>query len=1097
MRRAVECKSCWALTVLAASLLAAEVGAAEPSAEQLPTGTRLTRIEASPAAIALRHRYAYSQVLLTGVTEAGERLDVTRLATVEAPAGLVDVSAARLVRPLADGQGELRFALDGQSVGVPVTVAGYSTAYDVSFVRDVMPALSKMGCNAGTCHGSQEGKNGFKLSLRGYDPLYDYRALIDDLAGRRFNRARPEKSLMLLKPAGAVPHVGGVLTRPGEPYYGLIETWIAEGVKFDPDSPRVTGIRVLPENPQIPLPGMKQQMAVLATYSDGTERDVTAEAFIDTSLAEVVETDKRGLATAVRRGEAAILARYEGSYAATTIVVMGDRTGFVWQDVPAHNYIDELVYEKQQSVKVLPSPLCGDADFIRRVYLDLTGLPPEPEEVEAFLADARETRVKRDELIDRLIGSPAYVEHWTNKWADMLTVNSRFLTDKGAWALRNWIRQAVAGNMPYDDFAYQVLTGSGSTFDNPPAAYMRVLREPDPAVENTTQLFLAVRFNCNKCHDHPFERWTQTQYYQLGAYFAQVGRKPGPEPDEEIIYDTGAGEVTHARTGQITAPAFPYQHDDLAPPGASRREQFARWCTSPKNQYFARSYVNRLWSYLLGVGLIEPVDDIRAGNPASNPKLLDRLTEEFIASGFDVRHMLRTMCQSRTYQLSIETNEWNADDSINYSHALARRLPAETLFDTLHKATGSVARLPGVPVGFRAAELANPQAGLPDGFLDLFGKPPRESACECERSSGVILGQALNLVNGPTIAEAIADPTNRISRLAAAETDDARLVQALFLALLCRPATETEVAAGVEALYGYEAERAALAEAVARYESEVLPQSFARWAAETHGEPTWSSLELVSATSAGGATLTPQDDGSLLVSGENPATDTLTVTLRTTLAGITAVRLEALPDASLPAQGPGRAPNGNLVLHELRLAAAPAADAAQARGITLANASHDFAQDGFSAAGAIDNNPGSGWALAPQFGQPHAAVFETVEAVGAEGGTLLTFTLEQNFGSQHTIGRFRLAATTAARPVRIGGPMYPADVATALAVAPDQRTAEQTAVLLAHYRTIDPGLVELQATVAAHAAMADQARLRGAQDLAWALINSPAFLFNH
>lgn len=774
-----------------------------PSAasEKLPEGMTIVAVEALPESIELTNRYDYRQLLLTGKTAAGELVDVTRIATLDSAPDWVQIDAGRLVRPQADGSGELRFTIGEQAIAIPVVVRGQLEPYRVSFVQDVMPSMSRLGCNAGTCHGSDGGKNGFKLSLRGYDAIADHAALTDDLAGRRFNRAAPDQSLMLLKPSGGVPHVGGVLTRPGEPAYDLLRSWIAAGVVLDRDAPRVTKIDLLPKDPQLPLPGMQQQMIVMATYADGRVRDVTAEAFVSSSLAEVAEIDKRGLVSAVRRGEAAALARFEGNYAATTITVMGDRSGFAWEEQPEFNFIDRLVDDKLRRLKILPSGVCGDAEFLRRVYLDLTGLPPSPEDVRAFLADSRDTRLKRDELVDRLVGSTDYVEYWTNKWADLLQVNRRFLSEKGAWALRAWIREAVAHNVPYDQFAYTVLTASGSTYENPPASYLRTLREPADAMENSTQLFLGVRFNCNKCHDHPFERWTQSQYYHLAAFFAQVGRKPGLRPDEEIIFDTpGRGEVQHIKTGQPMDPAFPYDHGGEAPADASRREQFARWVVSKENQYFALSYVNRLWSYLLGVGLIEPVDDIRAGNPPSNPELLKRLTEQFVAGGFNAQELVKTICKSRVYQQALETNRWNEDDQSNYSHALARRLPAEVLYDTVYRATGATAKLPGLPGGYRAAQLPDSSVELPGGFLGLFGRPPRESSCECERTSGVILGQALNLVNGPVIASAIADPHNHMARLAAAPGDDAKLVEELFLAILCRFPTERESATGIDAI---------------------------------------------------------------------------------------------------------------------------------------------------------------------------------------------------------------------------------------------------------------------------------------------------------
>ncbi|MCL6501973.1 MAG: DUF1549 and DUF1553 domain-containing protein [Pirellulales bacterium] len=1079
-----------------------------PQAESLPEGASLVRLEAFPDRVDLTHPYAYRQILLSAVLADGQRVDATRMARWEVPS-FVTLSATGLVRPVSDGSGELVAELAGQRLSIPVAASGTGQPYAVSFVRDVMPAMSKLGCNAGTCHGAASGKNGFKLSLRGYDPLFDHLALTDDQAGRRFNRAAPDQSLMLLKPSGGVPHVGGVLMRRGEPYYELLRAWIAGGVKLDLDVPRVASIELLPQNPTLALPGSRQQFVVLAHYQDGSVRDVTAEAFLESSQTEKLVVDRHGLATAVRRGEAAILARYEGAYAATPVIIMGDRSGFVWQDVPTHNFIDELVYEKLKAVKILPSGLCSDADFIRRVYLDLTGVPPEPEEVRAFLNDPRETITKRNELIDRLVGGPAFVEHWTNKWADLLQVNRKFLGDEGAWAFRNWIRHAVASNMPYDRFVYSILTASGSTLENPPAAYYKVLRNPGDVMENTTQLFLAVRFNCNKCHDHPFERWTQDQYYHLAAYFAQVGRKAdplfagrtvggtnveAPLPLVEVVYDQAAGEVKHERTGKTAEPAFPYAHAGQVPQEGSRREQLARWITAPENPYFAKSYVNRLWGYLFGVGIIEPLDDIRAGNPPTNPALLDRLTQEFISSGFDVQHMFRLICKSRTYQHSLETNEWNADDELNYSHALARRLPAETLYNAVYRATGARPKLPGVPEGFLATQLPDSDVALPDSFLNLFGKPPRESACECERSSGVMLGQALNLVNGPTIAEAIADPQNRLARLVAEISDDARLVEEVFLAILCRLPTQEEIQASLGVLAEAQADQARTVEELNRFLAEELPQRQARWE-QVAAASTWQVLDVTSMTSSGGATITKQQDGSLLLSGNNPAIDTLTLTATADVAGVTGFRLEALADPSLPGGGPGRAGNGNFVLNEFRVVVAPAADPSQAKPVALRNARATFAQDGLSAAAAIDGNNQafSGWAIAPRMGQSHTITFEAAEPLPA-GPLVFTFTLEHNLGNQHTIGRLRLAVTTSAPP--LGPEGLPAEIAALLAVPAAERTAEQLQKLVEYYRSLDADYQRLAAQAALVMQNPQGYRLVGIQDLAWALINSPAFLFN-
>jgi hypothetical protein len=1116
--------------------------------EKLPPGRRVAALEALPKAIHLKNRFDYSQLLLTGVLDDGSRVDVTRLAKLEYPAKLVKVSATGLVRPLADGTGEIRATVEGKTISLPLQVSGQKAKHEVSFVREVMPVLSRIGCNAGTCHGSAKGKNGFALSLRGYDPIHDHRALTDDVWGRRFNRAAAERSLMLMKPSGDVPHVGGVLIHHGDPYYELLRTWIAQGVKLDRDSPRVAKIDIYPPNPTIPLPGMKQQMVVYATYTDGTVRDVSAEAFIETSNKEVADVDKQGLVTAERRGETAMLARYEGNYAAAPLIVMGDRSGFVWQPVPEYNWIDTLVYEKLKQVKVQPSDVCTDAEFLRRLYLDLTGLPPTPEEARAFLADMRPSKEKREALVDKLVGSPAYVEHWTNKWADLLQVNSNFLGMQGAQAYRDFIKKAIASNMPYDQFARAILTAKGSNLDNPAASYWKILRETNEAMENTTHLFLAIRFNCNKCHDHPFERWTQDNYYHLEAFFAQVQRREDPRfkgqkiggtdvrppvPLVEIVDDAPSGEVKHYRTGQIATPQFPFTHADMPSPKLSRRQQLAHWITSKDNPYFARSYVNRVWSYLLGVGLIEPVDDIRAGNPPTNPKLLDRLTKEFVDSGFDVQKLVRTICKSRTYQHSLLPNRWNKDDDVNYSHALARRLPAEVLYDTIHQVLGSTSHLPGLPPGARAAQLVDPKAKVPGGFLDLLGRPPRESACECERNNSMLLGPVLALINGPEVGDAVKDPNNRLAQLVARYKDDAKVVEEIYLAMLARYPTKRELALGIEAIRGagpiqaqMQAEYAKLKSILDSYQ-EQLDAKQPAWEAALKHQPTWTILQPESFKSAGGATLTKQADNSILASGKNPTPETYTVTAKTPLSGITAIRLEVLPDKSLKANGPGRASNGNFVLNEFKvavqvpvertkalstlgasIAGLPGLPLAQSqffaasallnespKALKLTRVLADFSQSGFEVQKAIDNNLGTGWAIAPQFGRPHVALFELKDKLVVPAGAILTFTLEQKFaGKEHNIGRFRLSVTTTPPPLSLGN--LPADLAKALYTDPAKRTPQQKALLRDRHRAEDKRLAELQRQVADHAVPADP-RLVGAQDLAAAILNSREFLFNH
>lgn len=1083
--------------------------------EKLPANTKVVKLEAKPASLELKNPFEYRQVLVDATLDNGDVIDVTRIVEAKASPN-IKVNLMGFVRPNSDGKGDIKISLGGQSIAVPVTVSGQKATYPVGFVRDVMPAMSKLGCNAGTCHGSAEGKNGFKLSLRGYDPIFDYRALTDDLEGRRFNRAAPERSLMLMKPAGAVPHAGGVLWQPGEPSYELLKMWIAEGVKFDLTAPRVASLEVLPKERIIPQIGQKQQMVVMAIYSDGSKRDVSAEAFIDSSNTEVATVDKTGLVTTVRRGESTMLARYEGAYAASTIVVMGDRSGFQWNNPESFNHLDDLVYEKLQKMKLLPSDLCGDGEFVRRVTIDLTGLPPQPEDVRAFLDDKRPTRIKREELIDKLVGSEPFIEHWTNKWADMLQVNRKFLGDVGAKALRDYIRNAVATNMPYDKLAYEVLTASGSNAVNGPASYFKVLRTADAAMENTTHLFLGVRFNCNKCHDHPFERWTQDQYYSLASYFAQVNRTRDPKfpgniggsavegalPLVEVIADTTTGDIRHERTGEYAKPNFPYTHAEMPPSNLPRRVQLAKWITSKENPYFAKSYVNRIWSYMLGVGIIEPIDDIRAGNPPSNPALLDRLAKDFVDSKFDIRQLMKTICKSRTYQLSIKTNKWNDGDEINYSHALARRLPAEALFDAIYRATGSTSKIPGLPPGARAAQVLDGSVDLPSGFLELFGKPLRESACECERSSGLMLGPILNLVNGPIVADAVKDPTNRLNKLASTIKDDRKFIEEVYLATISRLPNEAELKLGLQAIKDAEDDYKSLVvdfnkrqDALKDYESK-LDSKQAKWEKDLANAPKWEVLhpdpKRTVAKNRKGTTIQVGKDGTLLLKGENPAQDTYTVEATTKAQRITGIRLEVLPDPTLPAKGPGRAVNGNFVLGEFKVTAEPLGAAGKPAPLHKAQAT--FAQESFPITNAIDGNGATGWAISPQFGKEQKALFELREPVLSDVGTKLIIVLEHQFGTQHNIGKFRLSVTGDSVP-RLSDAL-PADVAAVLAMPAEMRTPEQKAKLTQMFRSQDAEYQRLQKALTSSPLPADH-RVLGGQDLMWALINSPAFLFNH
>ena len=1176
----------------------------------MPAGAKVVALDVQPKSIHLTTAFDAAQILVTARLENGDALDVTRMAKMIPAKAIVESSPFGLLHPKEDGETVLQIQLAGQTTFVPVKVTGQHEKFDADFYHDVNPVLSRLGCNAGTCHGANMGKNGFKLSLRGVDAVFDVRALVDDHAARRVNLAAPESSLMLLKATGEVPHAGGQVTKPGEAYYEILRNWIANGAKLNLTSPRVSRIEIQPAHPTAQREGDKQQIRVLAHYTDGTTRDVTPEAIIESGNIEVATAERNGgLVTALRRGTAPIMARYEGAYAAATLIVMGDRTGFTWQDPPVFNRIDDLTAAKWKQMKIQPSELATDLEFLRRIYLDLTGLPPTADDVREFQADGRDSKVKREAIIDRLIGSADFVEYWTNKWADLLQVNRKHLGPEGAADLRKWIREQVVNNLPYDEFARKILTATGSNRENPAAAYFKILREPALVMENTTHLFLGIRFNCNKCHDHPFERWTQDQYFELSAFFAQVDFKADPasgkrtvggtavernRPLYEFVTDKTTGDVQHDRTGKTTAPKFPYaatfEHKDKA----TRREDFAAWLTAKDNQYFAKSFVNRMWGYLLGTGIIDPIDDIRAANPPTNPELLDFLTREFIASGFDVRRLQRLIVSSRTYQLSFVSNNWNKDDKLHYSHAMPRRLPAEVLLDALYRVTGSKSKLPGLPAGSRAATLPDSGVDLPSGFLATLGRPPRESACECERTNTMQLGPVMALVNGQTIADAIADPANELARLVEREKDDTKLVNELFLRILNRPATANEIESSIQTMASIAGDHESLVAALKKREKEVaelkpkldkereqaivkakaeladyevelaptiakaekdkaemtaklteelkkyeatLPAKLTAWESKQKTDVDWVILRPEKVSGPKTVQLTPEADRSVSVVGK-VGRDIYTITASTSLRGITAIRLEMLADPKLPSGGPGRAPNGNFVLTEFEMFAAAKGSKDAAKKMQLVKPLADFSQESFPVQFAVDGDIAArdkGWAVAPVLGVTHWATFQLKEPLDLEHGAALSFKLHHQYEqTNHAIGRFRISVAAAREPVGLSLPEELAAILTTLAA---ERTAGQKTALDKYFRANDAELrkrqgeladskkplpidarlkelrslvdlvsrpippdallTQLRQDVDMSTRQMTNPRLTGAQDIAWALINSPAFLFNH
>lgn len=1187
----------------------------------LPEGRSVTAITLSPNAATFDSAERYAQVLATATLDDGTAADVTGFVKWSVNGPVASVSERGVVRPGTAGEGVLTATLGDKSATAPVKFAPAAVA-SVDFVQDVNPVITRLGCNMGTCHGAKDGKAGFKLSLRGYDPLYDVRGFSDDHTARRVNFASPDDSLMLLKATGAVPHEAGMLTDHGSRYYHVIREWIASGAKLDTKAAKVASIELFPKNPVVQNLGGRQQFRVVARYADGKTRDVTLESFIESGNAEVAEHDEFGLLHTVRRGEAPILARYEGAYAATTLTVMGDRKGFTWKAPETWGEIDKLVAAKWERMKLQPSELCTDEEFVRRVHLDLTGLPPASERVRSFVADTRPVRVKRDALVDELLKTPEYTDHWTNKWSDMLQVNSKFLGDEGARLYRDWIRKQVEANTPYDQFAYKIITASGSNKENPAASYYKILREPAEIVENTTHLFLATRFNCNKCHDHPFERWTQDQYYETAAYFAQVSLArdakyapnqnlggtavEGAKPLYEVIADKPDGEVKHDRTGAVTAPEFPYEAE-LAkvafsqPDKPTRREQFAAWVVSPDNPYFAASYANRVWGYLLGTGIIEPLDDIRAGNPPSNPQLLDHLASSFVKSGFDIRALVAEICKSRTYQLSIATSPWNEGDEINFSHGEARRLPAEVLYDAVHFVTGAVPDIPGAGRGVRASQLPDAKLDLKSGFLANLGRPVRESACECERSDELQMSAIMAFLSGPAIADAIGARDSGLAKLVATQTDDRKLVEEVYYRILSRAPSPAEIDAALAVMKEIDADhqvltaKAAKAEAdwvpvksqreiarlqavakasteLAAYQPEAakkkaeadaaqkarvaaatkaladfdatVPAKVAEWEKGLTLSSFWTrwtplTPSSVSTNPQSGITVAVEPDGTVFASGApKNVVYTITIPFKDGSSPITGLQLEALTDERLPGYGPGLNANGNFVVSEFSAAYVPAGgNAKKPAALKFKDAKTDFIQKDFDVKNSINGvatRDVKGWAVGGNERQPNWARYQFETPVKIEPGGKLTLTIQCQYGAgEYPIGKFKVWGTDAANPLDAG---IPASIAAILQTEPAQRNAEQKAALAAFHQSRskdrhilayklhsekkplpadarlvaleaavktaglpikeDPKLVELRQNMDYSTRQAADRRLTAAQDLAWALVNSPSFLFN-
>lgn len=679
----------------------------------------------------------------------------------------------------------------------------------VSFGNDVMAVLSKAGCNLGVCHGNQNGKGGFKLSLRGQDPAADLLALTRDQLGRRADPLSPDRSLLLLKPTAQIAHQGGRRFAVGSPEYEIIRRWIASGMPADPpDAPKPERLQVAPLEQVLVEPADSVQLRVIVALSDGSRREVTSLAVYEPA-APIVAVDHDGLVRRLATGETTVLVRYLHLQTPVRLAFVPARPDFAWNEPPEANYIDRHVFAKLRSLRMNPSELASDSVFLRRAYLDVLGILPTADEARDFLADGRPD--KRARLIDQLLQRPEFADWWALKWSDLLRNEEKVLDAKGVANFHHWIRQSIADGKPLDRFARELITARGSTYTNPAANFYRANRDAVTRSEAAAQLFLGVRLQCAKCHNHPFDRWTQQDYYRWASFFARVQYKvlenrrrdenDGHEFDgEQVVWMASSGEVRDPRTDQPMEPCYLGEPTPEFQPEQDRLEELADWLASPDNPFFARAQANRIWYHLLGRGLVEPIDDFRATNPAVMPELLDELTGDFVAHGFDLRHVVRVMMNSRTYQLSSTVNDTNAEDEANFSHALLRRLSAEQLFDALSQATGVAPHFSGFPAGLRASQLPGVQAmrlhrrraSRDDQFLVLFGKPPRLLTCECERSTEPTLGQTFQLVSGPTINDLLSKPDNRIGRLLDERKSDEAILEDLYLSALSRLPTADE-----------------------------------------------------------------------------------------------------------------------------------------------------------------------------------------------------------------------------------------------------------------------------------------------------------------
>ena len=706
-------------------------------------------LSAYPPTVNLKTEEDFNSIVLTATYSD----DVTRDVTYESSVWLENPAIAdfqdRILYPKQNGETKLIAEFQGKRIEVPVKVSEPTTPRPISFKLDVMPVFMKAGCNTGSCHGSARGQDRFMLSLFGYDPEGDHYRITREQGTRRINLAIPEESMLVEKAIGVVPHSGGKLFAQGSKHWSTLVNWLKDGANKDPeDIAKPTNIELFPPSALLEGVGATQQMTVLAHYSDGTTRDVTPLTVFQSSNDVSAAIDEKGKVTAGSRGEAFVMARFNIFTVGVPMVVIPEDLQYQRPQLPANNYVDTLVHNKLHKLRMTPSELCSDEVFVRRLYLDITGLLPTAEETAVFLGDP--STDKRAKLIDQLLEKKEFTELWVMKFAELLQIqtdDNQGMSYKATLLYFNWLKDRIANNVPMDQIVRELLTSKGGTFTNPATNYYQVERDNLKITENVAQVFMGMRLQCAQCHNHPFDRWTQDEYYSFASFFSQVGRKRGADPRENIIYNRRSGEINHPVHKKPMPPKFLGDDTPEIAKGADRREVLAEWLASPKNPFFARNLANLVWAHFFGQGIIEPVDDVRISNPPSNPELLDELSAKFTEYNYDFKKLVRDVCNSRIYQLSTKTNPSNESDTRNFARSQLRRLRAEVMLDVISQATETKNKFQGLPLGAKAIQIAD---GRVSKFLTTFGRATRETVCSCEVVMEPSLSQALHLLNGDT-----------------------------------------------------------------------------------------------------------------------------------------------------------------------------------------------------------------------------------------------------------------------------------------------------------------------------------------------------------